>query len=85
MYKIILENILHNVGFTPRFFRGNLHLVQEKSVRFSTVGFMTCLLYRDFSMRILLKIIPFKELVSALNRCPLYTMSALDRFHCKFE
>ena len=52
MYKIILENILHNVRFTPRFFRGDLHLVQEKSVRFSTARFMTCLLYIDFSMRI---------------------------------
>ena len=52
MYKMILENILHNVRFTPRFFRGNLHLVQEKSVHFSTVRFMTCPLYRDFSMRI---------------------------------
>ena len=51
MYKMILENILHNVRFTPRFFRGNLHLVQEKSVRFSTVRFMTCLLYRDFPVR----------------------------------
>ena len=40
MYKMILENILHNVRFTPRFFRGNLHLVQEKSVRFSTVRFI---------------------------------------------
>ena len=30
MYKMILENILHNVRFTPRFFRGNLLLVQEK-------------------------------------------------------
>ena len=30
MYKMILENILHNVRFTPRFFGGNLHLVQEK-------------------------------------------------------
>ena len=47
MYKMILENILHNVRFTPRFFWGNLHLMQEKSVRF-----MTCPLYRDFSMRI---------------------------------
>ena len=47
MYKMILENILHNLRFTPRFFRGNLHLVQEKSVRF-----MTCPLYRDFAMRI---------------------------------
>ena len=27
MFKMILENILHNVHFTPRFFRGNLHLV----------------------------------------------------------
>ena len=52
MYKMILENMLHNARFTPRFFRGNLHLVQEKSVRFSTVRFMTCLLYSDFSMRI---------------------------------
>ena len=52
MYKMILENILHNVRFTPRFLRGNLHLVQEKSVRFSTVRFMTRPLYRDFSMRI---------------------------------
>ena len=52
MYKMILENILHNVRFTPMFFRGNLHLVQGKSVRFSTVRFMTCLLYRDFSVRI---------------------------------
>ena len=52
MYKMILGNILHNIRFTPRFFRGNLHLVQEKSVRFSTVRFMTCLHYRDFSMRI---------------------------------
>ena len=50
MYKMVLENILHNVRFTPRFFRENLHLVQEKSVRFSTVPFMTCPLY--FSMRI---------------------------------
>ena len=40
MYKIILENILHNVRFTPRFFRRNLHLVQEKGVRFSTVRFI---------------------------------------------
>ena len=52
MYKMILENILYDVRFTPRFFRGNLHLVQEKSVRFSTVYFMTCPLYRDFSIRI---------------------------------
>ena len=52
MYKIIFENILHNVRFTPRVFRGNLHLVQEKSIRFSTVRFMTCPVCRDFSMRI---------------------------------
>ena len=52
MYKMILENILHNLRFTLRFFRGNLHLVQEKSVRFSTVRFMTCPLYGDFAMRI---------------------------------
>ena len=52
MYKMILENILRNVRFTPIFFRGILHLVQEKNVRFSTVRFMTCPLYRDFSMRI---------------------------------
>ena len=52
MYKMILENRLHNVRFTPKFFRGNLHLVQEKSVRFTTVRFMTCPLYRDFSMKI---------------------------------
>ena len=49
---MILENILHNARFTPRFFSGNLHLMQEKSVRFSTVRFMTCQLYRDFYMRI---------------------------------
>ena len=52
MYRMILENIFHNVRFTRRFFKGNLHLVQEKSARFSTVRFMTCPLYRDFSMRI---------------------------------
>ena len=52
IYKMILENILDNVRFTSRFFRGNLHLAQEKSVHFSTVRFMTCPLYRDFSMRI---------------------------------
>ena len=40
MYKMILQNILHNVRFTPIFFRGNLHLVQEKSVRFTTVRFI---------------------------------------------
>ena len=51
MYKI-LENILHNVRFTPRFFKGYLHFVQEKNVRFSTVHFMTCPIYKDFSMRI---------------------------------
>ena len=54
MYKMILENILHNVHFTPGFFGGNLHLVQEKSVRFSSVRFMNCPLYRDLPMRILL-------------------------------
>ena len=48
MYKTILENTLHKVRFTPRFFGGNLHLVQEKSVHFSTVRFMTCKLYRVF-------------------------------------
>ena len=47
MYKMILENILHNVRFTPRFFRGNLHLVQEKC---------------------------------PLQYCPLYDLSALQRF-----
>ena len=44
MYKMILENILHNVRFKPRFFRENLLLVQEKSVHFSTVRFMEILL-----------------------------------------
>ena len=50
MYKMILENLLHNVRFTPGFFRGNLHLEQEKSARLSTVRFIEIFL-REFGCK----------------------------------
>ena len=58
----------------------NDHAGLEKSV-----CFMECPLRRGFVIRDSLEIRPEQNCLFVLERCPLWRMSALGRFHCSFK
>ena len=76
------KTFVFHVRLTPSFFMGKTLFGAGKSVRFTECPLYKCPPYRGFIMRVWPKNIPFQRIVSVLRRCPPYTMSALDRFHC---
>ena len=63
----------------------NFLLGPRKSVRCKEVSGKSCPLHRGFLIRILYETNPFLEKVSARRRCPLWRMSAIERFHCSIK
>ena len=82
MQKMMKMSAYYLMSVLCRDFLGEIFIWCKKRVRFSTVRFIFRPLYRDFLMRVWPQFIPFQVFVSALSRCPLYTLSVLYRFHC---
>ena len=60
----------------------NFHAVLKNRVRYSNFPLWKCLLNWRFFMKVWPWLGWIREKVSAITRCPLYSMSTIDRFDC---
>ena len=70
------------VRYTEVLFKANVQSGPGNGVRYREVPAIKCPLYRGSLKGKLIGINPFSRKVSVIERCPLYKMSAIERFHC---
>ena len=68
-----------------RYIQVVLYLGDETTVHFNQVSAIQCPLDRGISMRVYQENNRDLRLLSVLARCPLQSMSTIDRFHCTIE
>ena len=76
-FLLLISPKIWHVRYKKLIFKGNVHAVPKNCVRYNK-----CPLYRGFSMRVWPWFGRFHVKLSAITRCPLYSMSAIDKFGC---